>query len=157
FYDIVASKRRLEATQRQEQATKLVALRDAINQYYDLALAQAQVAVAKQAVAEAEGSYRLTRSRVRIGDALAADEMRARSALGARQQDLLLAVNAFYQSSLALSLTLHLDAAVTLVPSAARIEQTMLVRDDLTIDNLLAMAIEYRPDLLQARQLLAAA
>jgi len=157
FYDIVASKRRLEASQQQEHLTELETLRTAVNEYYELVLTQAQVASSKQAVAEAEESLRLTQSRVRAGDALRADELRARSALAERQQNLLLAVNAFYQSSLALSLALHMDAAITLVPSASHIDQTMLVRDDLAIENLLAMAIEYRPDLLEARQLLLAA
>jgi outer membrane protein TolC len=157
FYDIVASKRRMEASEKQEQAAEMETLRLAVTQYYDLVLAQTQVAVAKQAVAEADESLRLTHARVHVGGGLPADELRARASLAGKQQDLLLAVNAFYQGSLALSLTLHMDAAVTLVPSAAQVNQTMLVRDDLPIDNLLAMAVEYRPDLLEARQLLQAA
>jgi outer membrane protein TolC len=157
YYDIVASKRRLEAARRQEQATQLDTLRSAAVQYYDLLLAQAKVAVARQAVAQAEEALRLTARRVRAGTTLAADETRARASLAARQQDLLLAVNGFYQASVALTITLDLDAAVTLVPGTPQITQTTLVRGDLGIEQLLALAVEYRPDLQVARTLLAAA
>ena len=156
-YDIIASKRRLEASGRQEQAIALDTLRIAAVQYYELVLAQAQVADARQAVAEAQEALRLTSLRVRAGTALAADELRSRAFLAGRQQDLLLAVNGFYQASLALTLTLHLDPVVTLVPAGSQIAQTTLVKDDIEIDRLLGMAVRYRPDLGSARALLAAA
>src|SRR2546423_4202212 len=64
-YDIVASKRRLEAARRQEEASKQDTLRSAAVHYYDIVLAQAKVAVTRQAVAQAEEALRLTASRVR--------------------------------------------------------------------------------------------
>jgi len=157
YYDILASKRRLAASDEQEQSTELETIRTAAVQYYDLMLAQARVAVARKAAGEAEEALRLTRLRVRAGTGLAADEMRARAFLAGRRQDLILAVNNFYQASLALTVTLRLDPLVTLVPSAAQIAQVTLVRDELPVDELLAMAIVYRPDLQAARTLLAAA
>ena len=63
-------------------------------QYYDLILAQAKVAVARQAVAEAEEALRLTAIRTRAGTGLAADELRSKAFLAGRQQDLILALNA---------------------------------------------------------------
>lgn len=154
-YDIVASKRRLEASGQQEQAVQLDALRRATVEYYDLALAQAQVAAARKAAGEAEEALRITRLRIHAGTALAADEMRSRASLAGRRQDLILAVNAFYQRSLALTTTLHLDATVTLVPGANQITQTTLVRDALPIEELLGLAVRFRPDLQSARSLLA--
>ena len=63
-YDIIASQRRLEASGQQEQAVQLDSLRTATVQYYDLVLAQAQVAAARQAAAEAEEALRLTQLRI---------------------------------------------------------------------------------------------
>jgi outer membrane protein TolC len=155
-YDIVASKRRLAASREQAQATQLDALRTAAIQYYDLALTQAKVGVTRQAVAQAEEAMRLTGLRVRAGTALQSDEMRARAFLAGRRQDLLLAVNDFYQASVALTVTLDMDPTVTLVPSTGQLAQTTLVRDDLSIDELLGLAVQYRPDLRATRSLLAA-
>jgi outer membrane protein TolC len=157
YYDVVASKRRLEASKQQAEATQLDTLRIAAVQYYDLMLAQARVAVAKKSAAEGEESLRLTGIKARAGTGLPADELRARASLAAKRQDLLLAVNHFYETSLALTLTLHLDPVVTLVPSPSEIDQATLVRDDLKIEDMLAIAVEHRPDLEAARTLLAAA
>lgn len=157
YYDIVASRRRLEAAEQQAAASQLETLRTAAVQYYDLMLAQARVGVAQKSAAEAEESLRLTSTKVRAGTGLPADELSARASFAARRQDLLLAVNTFYQASLALTLTLNLDPVVTLVPSASRIHQATLVRDDLPVEKMLAIAVEHRPDLEAARMLLAAA
>ena len=68
-----------------------------------------------------------------------------------------MAINEFYQASVSLTLTMHLDPVVTLVPGGGSITQTTLVRDDLDVNQMLGLAIENRPDLQAARTLLAAA
>jgi outer membrane protein TolC len=156
-YDLIASKRRLEASVQEEQAAEMDTLRLAASQYYDLVLAQAQVAVARQAVEEAEELLRLNRLRLKTGTGLPADVLRAEAALAAAQQNMLTALNGFYNSSVTLTVTLHLDPTVMLVPRAGTMAQTKLVRDDLSIDDLLMTAVRYRPDLLAVRTLWAAA
>lgn len=156
-YDIVASKRRMEASSDQERATRLETLRRAVDEYYDLLLVQAEVAAAQQAVAEAEEAQRLTAARAHAGTALAADEARALAFLAGRRQDLLIAVNRFYRASLALTATLDLDPVVTLSPRPHEVAQVTLVRDDVSIDELLHFAVLHRPDLEAARALLEAA
>jgi outer membrane protein TolC len=156
LYDIVASKKRLQATREQQQATKLETLRLAGVQYYDLILAQAKVAFARQAVQQAEESLRLTNLRAQAGTGLAADELRATAFLAGRRQDLLVALNNFYNASVALTVTLHLDPTVTLVPRAESIQQLKLVDDQLGIEPLMGIAVVHRPDLQAARTLLAA-
>ena len=156
-YDIVASRRRLEASDRQEQSVILETTRTAAVQYYDLALAQAQLGVARRAVAEADELLRITRLRVKAGTGLPADQLRAEASLAALQQDVVLALNRFYQASIALTLTLHLDPAVTLVPQPQQVRQITLVKEDIPIDELLTIASEYRPDLRAVRSLLRAA
>jgi outer membrane protein TolC len=156
-YDIIASKRRMEASEHQERSVTLETARTAALRYYDLVAAQAQLGVARQGVAEAAELLRITHLKVKTGTGLPTDELRAEANLAGLQQDVVVALNQFYQSSVALTLTLHLDPVVTLVPNPGPIRQTTLVRDDLPIDNLLAMAVQYRPDLEAVRSLLRAA
>ncbi|MDB5321283.1 MAG: hypothetical protein JWN40_2914 [Phycisphaerales bacterium] len=156
-YDIIASKRRMEASEQQQDAVMLDTARAAALQYYDLVLAQAQLGVARQAVAQAEELARITRLKVKSGTGLPTDELRAEANLGGLEQDVVLALNRFYQTSVALTLTLHLDPLVTLVPSIESVKQTTLVRDDIPIEELLAMAAQYRPDLEAVRTLLRSA
>jgi outer membrane protein TolC len=156
-YDIIASKRRLEAADQQEQAVTQETTRVAAVQYYDLVLTQAQVSVQRQAMEEAGELLRIERLRSQEGTGLPADELRAEAALANAQQDLLTAVNAFYDASVRLAVTLHLDATIMLVPQTGAMKQTALVRDDLSITEMLAAATRYRPDLGAIRKLLEAA
>ena len=156
-YDIVASKRQLEASAQQERAVELDTMHKAAHQYYNLVLAQAKVSLAQQTIKEAEELLRIEQLRLNTGTGLQADELRADAALAETQRDLLHALNEFYDASVALAVTLHLDSTVLLVPQAGPVSQTILVRYDLSIDNLMAMALLYRPDLKAVRKLLAAA
>jgi len=157
IFDLIASRKRLSASEHQERAVITETLRLAGVQYYDLVLAQAQVKTFGQAVAEARNCCRITRLRVRTGTGVIADELRAQANLAQRQQDLVSTVNAFYQASVALAVTLHLDSSVTLVPSIRELPQIRLVRTDLSLDELLELAIAYRPDLKSVRNLVEAA
>lgn len=156
IYDLIASRRRLEASAQQEQAVVQETLRSAAEQYYDLVLAQAQVSAARQAVSEMQELLRIERLREKTGTGLAADELRAEAAEAGADQQLLIALRHFYDGSVALSVTLHLDSTVMLVPQAGTIRQTTLVRDDLPIGDLLTTAVHYRPDLEAVRTLWAA-
>src|SRR4051794_3771860 len=157
YYDIVAARKRLDAAEGQEQSVVMDTVRAAAVQYYDLALAQAKLAAAQKAVSEAEELLRLTRLRVGAGAGLRADELRAESAVAARRQDLALAMNDFYQASVTLAVTLHLDPAVTLVPRPDPLPAICLVREELDLGRLLAIALAWRPDLRGVRDLAAAA
>lgn len=150
-FDIIAAKRRLEATAQQAQASVQDTLRTAADQYYDLVLAQAQVSAAQQNADEATELLRLERLRLDSGTGLPADVLRAQAALARAQQDLLVALNGFYNTSVSLTFILHLDPTVMLVPKAGKMTQLTLVREDLAIDKLLVTAVNYRPDLKAVR------
>jgi len=156
-YDIIASKRRLEAADQQEQAATQETIRLAAVQYYDLVLAQARVSVTRQATEEAGELLRIERLRLRTGNGLPADELPAEAALANARQDLVTALNAFYEVSVSLAVTLHLDATIMLIPQSGAMKQSQLVRDDLDITEMLATATRYRPDLEAVRKLLQAA
>lgn len=156
-YDLIASKRRLEASAQQQQAVEQETTRVAAVQYYDLVLAQAQVAVTREAMDEAEELLRIERLKSKSGTGLPADELRAQAAVAAVQQDGLTAIKDFYDASITLTLTLHLDSTVMLVPRAGAMAQTTLVREDLPIEDMLVTAVRYRPDLQAVRTLVSAA
>jgi outer membrane protein TolC len=151
IYDIVAAKRRLAATEYMELAVVLETTRRASTQFYELVRFQARVTAAHQAVSEAEELLRISELRIRTGTGVPADELRAEARVAERRQDLIVALKAFYDASVALALTLHLDASVTLVPGVTAVAPQTLVREDLSLDDLLAIAVQYRPDLDSAR------
>lgn len=158
IYEIIAAKKRLQASKHQEKAVQMETIRVAAVQFYDLVLAQARVSAGEQALVEAEELLRITRLRSTAGTGVPADELRAEARLAERQQDLALALNAFYKASLALAGTLQLDdPSVTLVPMLEELPPINLVRDDIDIDTLLAYAILFRPDLAGVRTLIEAA
>jgi outer membrane protein TolC len=152
-YDIIAARRRLSATKQQEQAVVLDTLRQTAGGYYELVLAQARVATARQAVREAEELLRITQLRVRTGTGVPADELRADARLSERQQDLVASIDGFYRASVSLALTLHLDSSVTLIPSVAQLPPVTLVRAEVSLEELLDFAVVYRPDLQSVREL----
>lgn len=158
IYEIIAAKKRVQATEHQERAVHMETLRKAVLQFYRLVFTQAQVSAAHQSVAEAEELVRINRLRSRAGAGVPADELRAEARLAERQQDLALALNALYKASIALTATLQLDdSTVTLVPKIKSLPPIALVRSDLPIDQMLAYAIEFRPDLHSVRTLIEAA
>lgn len=155
--DVVAARKRLLAANYDNRATVRETLRLAATRYYELALAQANVAAVHQDIAEAVELVRITNSRLRNGVGLPADVAQARAELAAREQDLILALRAFYRNSVALAQILDLDPTVTLVPRPASLPQTTLVRSDIPTDALLLLAVEHRDDLQGVRALMAAA
>ena len=156
-YEIIAARKRLAATEHQERAVVVATLRDTAVQYYELILNQSLVSTAEQALQEARELLRITELRLRTGTGILADKLRAEAHLAERQQDLTLAMNRFYNASVALAVTLRLKSSVTLVPRVRRLRPTTLVRGDLDIEQLLALAVEYRPDLASVRSLIEAA
>lgn len=157
FYDVIASKKRLLATEQQERFIVMETIRSSIVQYYDLILAQSRISVAREAVAAAAELLRLTRLRLEAGTGLPSDDLRAQADLAGREQDLAIALNTFYQASVTLASTLYLDATVTLVPKPDQIAPTRLVREDLGIGDMLAIAAQWRPDLQSVKNFAAAA
>lgn len=157
YFDVVASKKRLLASGQQERSVIMQTVQSAALQYYDLVFAQTRVAVAREALAEAEELLRFAKKRVDAGYGLPVDVIRSQAALAGRQQDLIVALNGFYKASVALASTLYLEPAVTLVPRSHALVARSLVRADLGIEQMLDLAAQWRPDLESVRSLAAAA
>lgn len=156
IYDILAAKKRVAASTKHEEAVVLNTLRMAANQYYSLVLAQASVSASYQGVLEADELLRISELRQMTGTGVLADQLRAEARLAARKQDLVIALKTFYDLSVTLALTLHLDAVVTLVPNIDSLPPTRLIRTDLTIEEMLGYAVAFRADLASVRILIEA-
>ncbi len=91
-------------------------LRRATNEYYELVLSQASLSAAHQGVEEAEELLRISHLRTQAGMGVPADELRAEARLAETQQDLVASLAGFYDASVSLAVTLHLDSTATLVP-----------------------------------------
>lgn len=157
-YEIIAAKKRLRSSEYQQRAVEIETLRDTIVQFYDLVLAQARVSASHQAMLEAQELLRINRLRLQTGTGVRADELRAEARLAERRQDLALAMNTLYFVSLGLIETLQLDdPTTTLVPAIDELPPTTLVREDIPIEELLALAVSFRPDLESLRILADAA
>jgi outer membrane protein TolC len=157
YYDVIAARKRLSAAEHNSQAVVMDVLRRATVQFYDLVLAQARVSTAVQSVTESEELLRINRLQIETGVGVVADELRAIARLAAREQDLIQSLLEVYDASVGLAVTLRLDATVTLVPKMEQLPPIQLVRDDIAIDELLALAVEHRPDLERLRSLIEAA
>ncbi len=157
-YEIVAAKKRLAAAEYGERAVRLQTLRRALVQFHELVLAQARIMAAHQSETEARELVRINEVRQRAGTGVPADLLRAEARLAEREQDLAIAMNAMHRASMALTLTLQLeDPKITLVPKLDELLPMRLVREDVDIDELLGIAVSYRPDLLGVRELIEAA
>ncbi|MCP4247671.1 MAG: TolC family protein [bacterium] len=157
IYEIIAAKKRLQASEHQEQAVIMETLRAAAVQYYALVLGQAEVAAAHQSVGEARELLRINQLRSRTGTGVPAEELRAEAQVAERRQDLTSALQRFYDASVALALTLRLEPTITLVPARAELTPVQLIRTDLSIEELLGYALQFRPDLKSVRMLAQAA
>ncbi|MHC5109909.1 MAG: TolC family protein [Planctomycetota bacterium] len=157
IYEIIAAKKRLAASEHQAFAVVQETTRRAANEFYELVLDQARVAAARQGVEEAEELLRIEQVRFQTSTGIRADVLRADARLAERRQDLVSAINRFYQSSVTLALTLRLDSTATLVPSLDELPPVDLVRDDFSIEELMEIAVAFRPDLKHVREMMAAA
>jgi outer membrane protein TolC len=157
YFNVLASQKRLLATEQRDSAVTMQIIKAAALQYYDLVLAQARVGVARDALADAQEFLRLAQRRYDAQTGLFVDVTRGQAVLADRQQDLALALDDFYKASVALGTTLNLDPTVTLVPKVRELARRDLVRGDLGIDQMLAIAVQWRPDLQSVNLLLAAA
>lgn len=153
IYEMAAAKKRLAASADQEQAVMIATLQRAALQFYEQVLTQSRVAAAHQGVTEADELLRISRLRLRTGTGVVADELRAEARLAQRRQDLVSALNGFYNASVALAVTLRMDSSVTLVPSIQALPPVHLVRDDLSIGEMFEIAGAFRPDLEGIRKL----
>ncbi len=124
--------------------------------YLDLVLAQGQVAIANEAVKNAEELVRLVDSNVRAGTAPPADGLRAQAELADRQRQLFQAEEAVRVVSAELVRLARLDPAVTLFPLEDQPAPIDLVETGVPLPELIAQGITSRPELAENQALVRA-
>ncbi|MGC8541373.1 MAG: TolC family protein [Phycisphaerae bacterium] len=157
IYTIVADEDRLAAAREQEQSVDNQSMAEAALQFYNLILAQADVASANATMRERKEQLRLANLQFQQGVNIAADVASSRAAYAGSQRDLLLALYHFYRRSAALATTLRINPAITLVPRAHHLRLRQLVRTNFTEKQLVIIALKNRPDLQVAQQYIRAA
>src|SRR5215831_88087 len=105
YFNVLASKKRLYAAEQQDMAVTIQIIQAASIQYYDLVFAQARVVVARDTLAEAQEFVRLAQKRYDAQAGRFVDVTRGEAVLAERQQELALALNAFYKASVTLGST----------------------------------------------------
>lgn len=125
--------------------------------YYDLAKAQASVGVATESVRISQEYEDQLHRAVGIGVAFKGDELRVRVQTGRNRLALRQAQEQQRVAAARLAQTLHLDAAVELVPREADLVPLALVATNVPLDALVGQALAARPELKQGAALVAAA
>ncbi len=137
------------------QAASDAAFNDALLQvcvaYFDLVQAQGGVAIAEEAVRNANELERLIVSRVRAGTAPPADEMRARVEVAERGRQRLAAGESVQVASAELARLLRLDPTTALFAMESAPAPIELVNVDRPLPELLAHGLATRPELTQYR------
>lgn len=125
--------------------------------YFDLQQAAGTLAIAREATAHAEVLAKLTGTFARNGQGLEADHRRALTELRLRRRTIAGAVGRFKVASAELVRPLVLDPHIVVAPVEPAESVLRLVRDDACLDDLLAQALTFRPELAQAQEIVQAA
>jgi outer membrane protein TolC len=124
--------------------------------YLELVRAQGQVAVAQEAVKNAQELDRLVESNVRASTAPPADGLRAQAELAERRRQLFQAEEAVHVASAELVRLARLDPAVTLFPLESQPAPIELVETAVPLPGLIAQGIASRPELAENQALVRA-
>jgi outer membrane protein TolC len=150
----LAERRTLQAKDAASASTFNDTLLQVALAYTDLVQAQGQVAIAGEAVANAQELERLVNSRVRAGTAPPADGLRAHAELAERRRQFFQSEEAVRVASTELVRLLRLDPAVTLRPAEDQLCPLALVETETPLPDLIAQALLQRPELAEQRALL---
>lgn len=114
--------------------------------YLELLRAQSRVAIAQEAVENAEVVAKITADFARAGEGLEADAQRLQAELNSRRRDLFRAKESVAVASAELVRLLRLDPTVTLVPTDDHAAPIDVVDGGMALGNLIAQAQSARPE-----------
>jgi outer membrane protein TolC len=146
LFDTLAAYKLLDATTHQEEGVTQQTLLTVAQRYFALEQAQAQVAIAEQAVAASHELVRLSRDRESLGVGLKVDVLRAEAQLAEDEEFRSQTQKEFRDASIALALALKLDPGVTLFPHEPAVKQLTVIPPAAPLDDLLRRASSQRPE-----------
>jgi len=156
FEPLVARQNR-EAIEAARDALGNVILLQTAEGYLDLVRAAAKVRAAEEAAANAGELARLTGDFAKSGEGLESDAQRAEVEKLIQERELEQAREAVAIAGARLAALLHLDAEVTLVPADSDVAPLTVTEPDSKIGELIATALQSRPELKQSAALVRAA
>jgi outer membrane protein len=156
IFDILAAKRRREASEFVLKETYQEQLAAAAGDFYKLQAAQAQREVALQSLEQAEAQVRLSQALFEAGRGTKLDVMRSQNTQAQQKQALILAENAITLAEQSLLNRLNLDPQIHLITKPNNLEQKSLFSKELGLQELVSNAVKLNPTTKQLDQEVAA-
>lgn len=153
----LAAAQREDASREALAATRGDVQLAAASGYFDLVGRDAEVDLARQRLSESREFLRERESFLARGSGLRVDVLRARAEVAQEEQALTVAEAAARSASIRLATTLGIDPSAVLVPVEARPGTVSFVREGATDEQLVAEAMERRPEIREAEALARAA
>lgn len=132
-------------------------LNNVSKQYYDLVRAQAFLEIRVRAVETSRAQLVLNQQLERAGTGTYFNVLQADTQLASDEQNLLTQEVAFRNSAINLANTLNLDLGTNLMSVDSKVKKVRLIDPALDINDLLSVAVRYRPELKQFEELRLAA
>lgn len=148
-FSMLSAKQDRRAASAAAAAERNRVLAEAAAAYYELVRAKSRVAIASEIADAAGGLVNATSAFAESGQGLAADAASAKATQLLRQREKARAANAYRQSALKLVRLLHLPGDTQLVPSSTSVRPLDLAPKGLSNGELVAHALEHRPEMAQ--------
>jgi outer membrane protein TolC len=157
IFEPMAARRLVNANRAGVRAATNDALLQITEAYFDLQLATGRLAIAREAVANADELSKITGSFARLGQGLEADHRRALAELKRRRREVQLVSGQFQVASANLVRLLILNPRMVMAPVEPPEAIIRLIPDEIPLDDLLIQGMQARPELANAQELIEAA
>jgi outer membrane protein TolC len=157
LFGSIQSKHQLRAARKQLDGTVNDTLLAAARNYYNLLLKEALLQIRIKAVERSEEQVNQNTQLESNGLATYLDVLQARTQLARDRQDLLSQQSARRVAAIQLAHTLNVSLGQDLIPAGRLVQKQRLISRDLLINELLAYAVDNRPELKQFEELRKAA
>jgi outer membrane protein TolC len=156
IFEPMAARRVLAANAAGVRAAANDAMLAVAEAYFDLQAATGRLAIAREAVDNAESLSRITGAFARLGEGLEADHRRALTELNHRRRETQLATGQLLVASANLVRLLVLDPQVVMAPVEPPECIIRLIPDEIPLDELVVRGLRSRPELATAQDLVEA-
>ncbi len=157
LFGTLEKKHRLRASRAALRTDVNDTLLQTTQRYYDLLLNEALLAIRTRAVSISEEQVRINSAQEKAGTATGLDVLQSQAQLASDEQNLIDQQSARRQAAIQLAHVLNTSFALDLESREKHLRKRRLVPGSISIDNLLVMAIDRRPELKQFEELRLAA
>jgi outer membrane protein TolC len=157
IFNSLSARQNLRASGHAVEVQRQISVLAAVQGYFDLAQAQAQVEVAKEAQQISRNLEQQLTNAVSAGIAYKGDQLRAQVQSGRNDLAVRQAQEQQRTAGARLAEVLHLDATVELLARETELLPLSLIASNAALGSLVEQALAHRPELRQTHELLAAA